>query len=315
MQEGLCADAASFDLPSGLLTACISEAKTCIDLSVARRDTSNDKSCSPDNFAILRGIAHSFCLVSTTRVLVEYLTCDSHILNMYYFFFSSEFHFPLQSRCDEFLYTLGVAYGMLYLIILFQYFYLSWSLPFYSQVFGSLYFHYGVPAALLLKLEKKISEVPIESKELGFTKDGPYIYELLSELNITQQTANMLMGIIEKACELLEEGTSTSYLLFTFKIFIYISTLACFSWLIFLKQFFEWAFVWELCHIQFSVLLWVAMEIGCVCKFRLRCSHNLLIPIASILHAVILYPKYYCMSCSQHKDPVQNLILKSFLKI
>lgn len=57
MQENLCADAASFDLPSGLLTACISEAKTCIDLSVSRRDTSNDKSCSPDNFAILRGIA------------------------------------------------------------------------------------------------------------------------------------------------------------------------------------------------------------------------------------------------------------------
>ncbi|XP_057773006.1 regulator of telomere elongation helicase 1 homolog isoform X2 [Salvia miltiorrhiza] len=111
--ESLCAEAASFDLPSGLLTACISEAKNCIDLSVTRRDTSNDKSCSPDDFAILR--------------------------------------------------------------------------------------------ALLLKLEKRIAEVPIASKELGFTKDGPYIYELLSELNITQQTANMLMGIIEKACELLEE--------------------------------------------------------------------------------------------------------------
>lgn len=57
MQESLCADAASFDLPSSLLTACISEAKNCIDLSVARRDTSNDKSCSPDDFAILRGIS------------------------------------------------------------------------------------------------------------------------------------------------------------------------------------------------------------------------------------------------------------------
>lgn len=67
--------------------------------------------------------------------------------------------------------------------------------------------HYGVPAALLLKLEKRIAEVPIESKELGFTKDGPYIYQLLSELNITQQTADMLTGIIEKACILLQEGT------------------------------------------------------------------------------------------------------------
>lgn len=57
MQEGLCADAASFDLPSWLLTACISEAKNCVDLSISRREIekANDKSCNPDNFAILRG--------------------------------------------------------------------------------------------------------------------------------------------------------------------------------------------------------------------------------------------------------------------
>ena len=55
MQESLCADAASFDLPSWLLTACISEAKNCIDLSIARREESNDKSQNPDNFAILKG--------------------------------------------------------------------------------------------------------------------------------------------------------------------------------------------------------------------------------------------------------------------
>jgi regulator of telomere elongation helicase 1 len=55
MQESICADAASFDLPSWLLTACISEAKNCIDLSVQRRDESTDKSKNPDNFAILRG--------------------------------------------------------------------------------------------------------------------------------------------------------------------------------------------------------------------------------------------------------------------
>ncbi|XP_042057083.1 regulator of telomere elongation helicase 1 homolog isoform X1 [Salvia splendens] len=116
--ESLCAEAASFDLPSSLLTACISEAKNCIDLSVARRDTSNDKTYSPDDFAILR--------------------------------------------------------------------------------------------ALLLKLEKRIAEVPIESKELGFTKDGPYIYQLLSELNITQKTADMLTGIIEKACILLQEGENVT---------------------------------------------------------------------------------------------------------
>ncbi|XP_051147548.1 regulator of telomere elongation helicase 1 homolog isoform X2 [Andrographis paniculata] len=116
--EALCADAASFDLPSSLLTACISEAKNCVDLSIARREVSSDKSCNPDNFAILK--------------------------------------------------------------------------------------------ALLLKLEKTIAEVSIESKELGFTRDGPYIYELLAQLNITQSTANMLMGIIEKACALLEEDANGS---------------------------------------------------------------------------------------------------------
>ncbi|KAL3528782.1 hypothetical protein ACH5RR_008104 [Cinchona calisaya] len=116
--EGLCADAASFDLPSSLLSACISEAKSCVDLSIARRDKSNDKSCKPDNFAILR--------------------------------------------------------------------------------------------ALLLKLEKRLAEVPIDSKELGFTKPGPYIYELLADLNVTTETATMLIDIIDEAALLLEEDANTS---------------------------------------------------------------------------------------------------------
>ncbi|KAG5229076.1 regulator of telomere elongation helicase [Salix suchowensis] len=111
--ESLCADAASFDLPSWLLTACISEAKSCIDLSMTRREESNDKSWNPDNFAILR--------------------------------------------------------------------------------------------ALLLKLEKRIAEVPIESKELGFTRPGPYIYELLGDLNVTHNTATMIIDIIKDAAVLLEE--------------------------------------------------------------------------------------------------------------
>ncbi|XP_050380801.1 regulator of telomere elongation helicase 1 homolog [Argentina anserina] len=111
--ESICADAASFDLPSWLLTACISEAKNCIDLSVQRRDESIDKSKNPDNFAILR--------------------------------------------------------------------------------------------ALLLKLEKRISEVPIQSKELGYTKPGSYIYELLADLNITTDTVPMIINIIEEATLLIEE--------------------------------------------------------------------------------------------------------------
>lgn len=55
LQESICADAASFDLPSWLLTACIFEAETCIGLSIERRDKSNDKSQNPDDFAILKG--------------------------------------------------------------------------------------------------------------------------------------------------------------------------------------------------------------------------------------------------------------------
>nr|POE50998.1 isoform 5 of regulator of telomere elongation helicase 1 [Quercus suber] len=105
--ESLCADAASFDLPSWLLTACISEAKNCIDLSIARREESNYKSQNPDNFAILK--------------------------------------------------------------------------------------------ALLLKLEKRIAEVPIQSKEMGFTRPGPYIYELLADLNVTHETTSMLTNIIDDA--------------------------------------------------------------------------------------------------------------------
>lgn len=68
MQEGICADAASFDLSSGLLTACISEAKNCIDISSTRRGQSSDETLNPDNFAILRG-----------RYLLAYIfySCDT----------------------------------------------------------------------------------------------------------------------------------------------------------------------------------------------------------------------------------------------
>ncbi|PIA42612.1 hypothetical protein AQUCO_02000207v1 [Aquilegia coerulea] len=118
--EGICADAASFDLTSGLLTACISEAKKCVDLCVEKRavEKMNDKSFDPNDFAILR--------------------------------------------------------------------------------------------ALLLKLEKRIAEVPIESKELGFTRPGPYIFELLAELNITEDTSNMLIDTITNGVTLLEDAENAS---------------------------------------------------------------------------------------------------------
>ncbi|GAU11015.1 hypothetical protein TSUD_113080, partial [Trifolium subterraneum] len=104
--ESICAEAASFDLPSWLLTACISEAQSCVDFAINESD----------DFATLK--------------------------------------------------------------------------------------------ALLLKLEKRIAEVHIESKELGFTKPGPYIFELMADLNITHETASELMDIIIDASLLLEEKST-----------------------------------------------------------------------------------------------------------
>lgn len=47
--------------------------------------------------------------------------------------------------------------------------------------------------------------MPIESKELGYTRPGPYIYELLADLNITHKTASKLNNIIALASTLLQE--------------------------------------------------------------------------------------------------------------
>lgn len=76
VQESICADAASFDLPSWLLTACISEAQTCIDLAIERREKSNDKSQNPDDFAILRGVLQMLVkvLISLDNVMMHTFT-------------------------------------------------------------------------------------------------------------------------------------------------------------------------------------------------------------------------------------------------
>ncbi|KAJ1687934.1 hypothetical protein LUZ63_019324 [Rhynchospora breviuscula] len=118
--ESICADAASFDLPSTYITSCISEANQCIDLCIKKRaiEKSADKQFDPDNYAILK--------------------------------------------------------------------------------------------ALLMKLEKKIGEVVIQSKELGFTRPGNYIYEFLSDLNVTYETANMLMDTIDNAAQFLEEANNAA---------------------------------------------------------------------------------------------------------
>lgn len=86
------------------------------------------------------------------------------------------------------------------------------SLPF-DSIYNCFFLHlvYTSFAALLLKLEKRIADVQIDSSELGFTKPGPYIYELLGDLNVTSKTANKLMGIIEEAVLILEEGELTCF--------------------------------------------------------------------------------------------------------
>ncbi|XP_073396887.1 regulator of telomere elongation helicase 1 homolog isoform X3 [Physcomitrium patens] len=90
--------------------------------------------------------------------------------------------------------------------------------------------NFAVLKALLLELEKRINEVPIES-ELGFTRPGPYIYEFLAEIKITYETVSMLIDTIDQATALLEDeanertvgakskagGTGTMYRLSTFR--------------------------------------------------------------------------------------------------
>ncbi|CAO2190879.1 unnamed protein product [Urochloa humidicola] len=68
--------------------------------------------------------------------------------------------------------------------------------------------NYAILKALLMALEKKIGELVIESKDMGYTKAGSYIYDFLSELNITSDTSKKLIETIDCASLLLEEGNS-----------------------------------------------------------------------------------------------------------
>lgn len=60
-------------------------------------------------------------------------------------------------------------------------------------------------AGLVLKLQELISKVPIPRRDEGFTKPGPYIYEMLKSLNITHETAPNLISTLEEATVLLDE--------------------------------------------------------------------------------------------------------------
>lgn len=76
------------------------------------------------------------------------------------------------------------------------------SLRVYIDTFSSC----NLSAALLLELEKRINEVPIDSGEMGFTRHGSYIYEFLAAMKITYETATILIDTIEQATTLLEDG-------------------------------------------------------------------------------------------------------------
>lgn len=56
--ESICADSVSFDLPAAHLSACIVEARQCVDLALAHRtrDNSAETSVDPENFAILKAL-------------------------------------------------------------------------------------------------------------------------------------------------------------------------------------------------------------------------------------------------------------------
>jgi regulator of telomere elongation helicase 1 len=56
-QEGICADAASFDLHPNNLSYCVAEAQECIKLCAEKRSMENsaDKQFDPENYAILKG--------------------------------------------------------------------------------------------------------------------------------------------------------------------------------------------------------------------------------------------------------------------
>ncbi|CAF2209350.1 unnamed protein product [Brassica napus] len=58
---------------------------------------------------------------------------------------------------------------------------------------------------ILLYFKELISQVPIPEKDEGFTKPGPYIYEMLKSLNITHETLPKLIGTVEEAAVLLDE--------------------------------------------------------------------------------------------------------------
>ncbi|CAN8233359.1 unnamed protein product [Cochlearia groenlandica] len=65
--------------------------------------------------------------------------------------------------------------------------------------------NFAILKGLLLKLQELISKVPIPKRDDGFTKPGPYIYEMLQSLNITHETAPKLIGTVEEAAVLLDE--------------------------------------------------------------------------------------------------------------
>ncbi|XP_066274756.1 regulator of telomere elongation helicase 1-like [Branchiostoma lanceolatum] len=64
--------------------------------------------------------------------------------------------------------------------------------------------------SMLLELEKKIDSLPLPANGTGLTRPGSYIYELFAELQITFETAPILLDVLDKVVAYATTNTGTS---------------------------------------------------------------------------------------------------------
>ncbi|KAI8485458.1 Regulator of telomere elongation helicase 1 [Branchiostoma belcheri] len=64
--------------------------------------------------------------------------------------------------------------------------------------------------SMLLELEKKIDSLPLPANGSGITKPGSFLYELFAELQITFETAPILLEVLDKVVSYATTNTGTS---------------------------------------------------------------------------------------------------------
>ena len=60
-------------------------------------------------------------------------------------------------------------------------------------------------AALLKKLEDRIKQLADSASKDGFTRPGPYLFDLLGSIGLRAETLGMMLDVMEKAKALLSE--------------------------------------------------------------------------------------------------------------